>query len=159
MLQDQHGLALSTSSPQAAAAFDRTIVGYLKYRTDTPQHLAAARAADPAFALAHCLSGYFAMLTYKLANLPLAVDAARAAHATIASATAGERAHLAALDAWIAADIDRTLSIWDAILDEHPTDVLAFRLAHFNNFWLGRREAMRASAERVLPKWDRGLPG
>ncbi len=49
--------------------------------------------------------------------------------------------------------------IWDDIVDEHPTDVLAFRLAHFNNFWLGRREAMRASADQVLRRWDRRMSG
>ena len=42
---------------------------------------------------------------------------------------------------------------------EHPRDVLAFRLAHFNNFWLGRPAEMRASVERVKPKWARDLPG
>ena len=75
------------------------------------------------------------------------------------NATARERAHVDALDAWIAGDIDRSLAIWNDIVAQHPMDLLAFRLAHFNNFWLGRPEAMRASAEQVLPKWDRDLPG
>jgi hypothetical protein len=157
MFHDQHGLAISTSSAAAAASLDRTILAYLKYRADTPQHLAAMLAADPEFGLAHCLSGYFAMLSYKLANVPIAASAARAARS--ATATARERAHVDALEAWIAADIDRALAIWDDIVDRYPTDVLAFRLAHFNNFWLGRPEAMRASADGVFPKWDRDLPG
>ena len=159
MLQDQHGLAVSTSSIEAAVSFDRTILGYLKYRTDTPQHLARTIAADPEFGLAHCLGGYFAMLSYKLANVPLAVEAARTAHSATAKATRRERAHVEALDAWIAGDIDRTLTIWEDIVTEHPTDVLAFGLAHFNNFWLGRPEAMRASAERAFPKWGQDMPG
>jgi len=158
MLQDQHGLALSTSSPQAAASFDRTILAYLKYRADAPQLLARTLAADPAFGLAHCLAGYFAMLSYKLANLAAARNAADAARAA-STATARERAHVAALDAWIAGDIDRALAIWDEIVAAHPTDVLAFRLAHFNNFWLGRRDAMRTSAEQVFPRWRPDLPG
>ena len=36
--------------------------------------------------------------------------------------------------------------------------MLAFRLAHFNNFWLGRPDAMRASVERVKPAWNAELP-
>src|SRR3954454_2513211 len=159
MLQDQHGLALSTSSMEAAASFDRTILGYLKYRADTPQHLARTLPAGPEFGLAHCLAGYFAMLSYKLTNVPVAAEAARTARAMTMKATARERAHVAALDCWIAGDIDRTLEIWDDIVTEYPLDVLAFRLAHFNNFWLGRREAMRASAEQVFPKWGRDMPG
>jgi hypothetical protein len=159
MLHDQHGLTISTSSADAAASLDRTILAYLKYRTDTPQHLAATLAADPEFALAHCLSGYFAMLSYKLANVPVAAGAARTARAAAAAATERECAHVDALESWIAGDIDRTLAIWDGIVERYPTDVLAFRLAHFNNFWLGRAQAMRASAEGAFPKWDRGLPG
>jgi hypothetical protein len=58
-----------------------------------------------------------------------------------------------------AASFDRTLTIWDSIVTEYPTDVLAFRLAHFNNFWLGRREVMLASVKQAFPKWGRDMPG
>ena len=159
MLKDQQGLTISTSSIEAAVGFDRTVNAYLKYRTDASQHLAGTLAADPAFGLAHCLAGYFAMLSYNLSKLPVATEAARTARAITMEATARERAHVEALDAWIAGDIDRSLTIWDDIVTEHPMDVLAFRLAHFNNFWLGRPEAMRASVEQVLPKWGRDMPG
>jgi tetratricopeptide (TPR) repeat protein len=159
MLQDQHGLPISTSSTEAAGNFDRTVLAYLKYRADTPQHLACTLVADPEFGLAHCLTGYFAMLSYKLSNVPVAAEAARSAHAMTKLATPRERAHVQALDAWIAGDIESTLAIWDDIVSEHPLDVVAFRLFHFNNFWLGRPEAMRASAEQVYPKWGRDMPG
>ena len=93
------------------------------------------------------------MLSYKQANVPIALEAARAARRLAAKATPREQAHVAALDAWIAGDLDRALGVWEQILSEHPLDVLAFRLAHFNNFWLGRPGEMRASVERVKPKW------
>ena len=159
MPQDIHGLPISTASTEAAAAFDRTMMGYVKYRADTPDHLQATLAADPDFGLAHCLKGYFAMLSYKQANLPAAMEAARTARRLTATATARERAHVAALDAWISGDLDHTLAVWEAILAEHPTDVLAVRLAHFVNFWLGRPAEMRASIERVQPKWGREHAG
>jgi hypothetical protein len=157
--QDIHGLPISTASTEAAAAFDRTMMGYVKYRAETPDHLQATLAADPDFGLAHCLKGYFAMLSYKQANLPAAVEAARTAQRLTATATARERAHVAALDAWISGDLDRTLAVWEAILAEHPTDVLAVRLAHFVNFWLGRPAEMRASIDRVFSKWGREYAG
>lgn len=159
MFRDQHGLTISTSSMEAAAGFDRTVLAYLKFRADTPQHLADTLAADPQFGLAHCLTGYFAMLSYKLANVPVAAEAARTARAMTTTATSRERAHVEALDAWVAGDLDSTLAIWDNIVIEHPLDVLAFRLAHFNNFWLGRREVMLASVEQAFPKWGRDMPG
>ena len=159
MHRDMHELPISTASASAAAAFERTVAGYLKYRADLAARLGETLSADADFGLAHCLKGYFAMLSYKQANVPMAVEAARAARRLTANATPREQAHVAALDAWIAGDLDSALAIWEQILSEHPLDVIAFRLAHFNNFWLGRPGEMRASVERVKPKWGRELPG
>jgi tetratricopeptide (TPR) repeat protein len=159
MRRDIHGLPISTASAQAAAAFDHALSGYVKYRADAAARLTGLIAADGEFGLAHCLKGYFAMLSYKQANVPIAIEAAATARRLSTHATMRERAHVAALEAWIAGDLDRTLGIWEQILSEHPLDVLAFRLAHFNNFWLGRPGAMRLSVERVKPKWSRELSG
>src|SRR5262249_32464677 len=114
---------------------------------------------DRDFSLAHCLKGYFAMLSYKQANVPNAVEAAQAARRLTANATPREQAHVAALEAWIAGDLDRAIGTWEQILADHPHDIVAFRLAHFNNFWLGRPGEMGASVDRVLPKWGKDLPG
>jgi tetratricopeptide (TPR) repeat protein len=159
MPQDSHGLAISTASAEAAEAFDRTVASYLKFRLDTRDHLARTLKADPEFGLAQCVKGYFVMLLYNTAAVPVAAEAARKARALTAGATKREQAHVDALEAWIAGDLDRMLAIWEAILAEHPTDVLAFRLAHFQNFWLGRPRDMLASVERVFPHWGRELPG
>src|SRR6266853_359954 len=75
-MKDAYGLAVSSSSAQAVAAFDRAIADYLKARLDTRDHLSAALKADPEFGLAHCLKGYFAMLLYKQAAVPAAGAAA-----------------------------------------------------------------------------------
>ena len=159
MRDDLHGLAISTTSDEASAAFNRAVIGYLKYRADTADHLARAIATDPDFALAHCLHGYFAMSSFNQANVRIAEEDSRTARALSAHSTARESAHVEALDAWIIGDLDRTIGIWEQILAEYPTDVLAFRLAHFVNFWRGRPEAMCASAERVRPHWGSELPG
>jgi tetratricopeptide (TPR) repeat protein len=159
MPSDLHGLPITTVSAKAAAAFDRTLLAYFKYQADTPKHLAAALEADEDFALGQILRGYFMLLAFNQTQLAAAREAARAARKTIEGATARERQHLAALEAWIGGDLERALEIWEQILAEHPVDVLAFRLAHFNNFWLGRPEAMRASIDRVESKWGAGLPG
>src|ERR1044072_9508534 len=158
MQHDIHGLPISTSA-QGAAAFDRTLLGYLKYRADAGQQLADTLAADGEFALAHCLKGYFAMLSYKEANVVIAQNAAQNARRFGAKATPREQAHIAALDTWIAGELGRALGTWEQILSQHPRELLAFRLAHFNNFWLGRPTEMRASVERVKPKWGGDLPG
>jgi tetratricopeptide (TPR) repeat protein len=159
MLRDAHGLPISTSSSEAAAAYDRTIASYLMYRVDTRDHLMAVLKADPGFALGHCLKGYFTMLLYKQAAVPSAQSAAAEARRLAAGATPRERLHVDALEAWVGGDVHGATAIWERILDTHPNDALALRLAHYVYFWTGRPHEMLASAQRVMPKWDRAMPG
>ncbi|MFZ1952711.1 MAG: tetratricopeptide repeat protein [Pseudolabrys sp.] len=156
---DARGLPLSTASAKAAAAYDHLIAGYLTQRADTPARLTALLEADPDFALAHCMKGYFAMLAFKQAVVPVAVQEARTAESLAAGATPRERTHIAALTAWAEGELDRTLALWESILRTHPHDVVAFRLAHFVNFWLGRPQDMVASVERLMPAWSEDIPG
>ena len=158
MQVDVRGLALSTDSVEAAAAYDRFVAGYLGYRADTPARLAALLQADPEFALAHCMQGTMAMLAYKQAAVPLALQAAQRAEALAGTATERERRHIAALQAMIAGDLDQAIAAWEAILAVHPLDAVALRLSHFINFWLGRPQAMAASIERAIPAWSENLP-
>jgi tetratricopeptide (TPR) repeat protein len=156
---DIRGLPISTASAKAAAAFDHLVTGYLTYRADTPDRLAAVLEADPDFALAHCMKGYFAMLAFKQAVVPVAVQQARTAQSLAADATPRERSHIAALTAWAEGELDRAIATWESILRTHPHDAVAFRLAHFVNFWLGRPQDMVASVERVIPAWSEDMPG
>ena len=156
---DNRGLPLSTASDKAAAAFDHLVTGYLTQRADTPDRLKAVLEIDPDFALAHCMKGYFAMLAFKQAIVPAAVQAARTAQSLADGATARERSHIAAVTAWAEGEIDRAIALWEAILRTHPLDVVAFRLAHFANFWLGRPQDMVSSVERVIPVWSENIPG
>ena len=156
---DSRGLPLSTASANAAAAYDYLVTGYLTQRADTPARLTALLEADPDFALAHCMQGYFAMMAYKQAVVPVAVQAARTAESLAAGATRREQAHIAALSAWVGGELDRTIGVWESILRTDPLDVVAFRLAHFANFWLGRPQDMVSSVERVIPAWSEDVPG
>ena len=156
---DARGLPVSTASAEAAAAYDHLVTGYLTYRADTPGRLTALLEADPDFALGHCMQGYFAMLGFKQAIIPVAVQAARTAQSLAAGATPRERSHIAALSAWAEGELDRAIAVWESILRDHPHDAVAFRLAHFVNFWLGRPQDMVASVERVIPAWSEDIPG
>jgi hypothetical protein len=158
MFEDAHGLPMAAASAQAVQAFDHALMGYIGYRADTPKRLAAVFELDPELGLAHCLKGYFAMLSYKSSALPMAGEAATDAERMTRSATPRERAHVAALRNWTNGEPDNAVRVWEQILTEHPRDVLAFRLAHFVNFWLGQPELMLASVRRVEPHWGPELP-
>lgn len=76
MFEDAHGLRVTAASAEAVRAFDHVLMGYVGYRADTPQRMAAVFEADAGFGLAHCLKGYFAMLASKRSALPMAEQAA-----------------------------------------------------------------------------------
>jgi tetratricopeptide (TPR) repeat protein len=105
------------------------------------------------------MKGYFAMLAFKQAVVPVAFEQARIALSLAAEATPRERSHIAALSAWAEGELDRAIATWESILRVHPHDAVAFRLAHFVNFWLGRPQDMVASVERVIASWSEDIPG
>lgn len=159
MFNDCRGLALSTASEQAAVDFDHAMDGYLAYRADMPARLNALLAADPDLGMAHCLKGYLLLMSFRADLLPAArAEAADAWRGTV-NATAREQAHAGALDAWASGDPEQAVAAWNQILLDHPHDLLAFKMAHFLNFWLGRPEAMLASVLSVEPRWSPALPG
>jgi tetratricopeptide (TPR) repeat protein len=158
-MRDVHGLPLSTASAAAAEAFGRAQRAYLGYRADLTQHVKATLEADPEFALGHCLMGYLMMLTYNRNHAGLAANVHRDAAALAPRATPREQAHVRALGRWAAGDLEGALGAWEELLAAWPTDALAMRLAHFNYFWTGRVKEMRASVERIAPRWSEPMAG
>jgi tetratricopeptide (TPR) repeat protein len=160
MPRDAQGNAVSAASESAVRAYDHAVEGYLTFRADTAQRLSPVLAADPEFGMGHVLKGCLLMAPFDAALVPRARDALAEARRHLSRAgTERERAHAEALSSWVEGEIDRALATWEEILEDHPRDVLAFRLHHFNAFWSGRPERMLAGVERVLPHWPAGLPG
>lgn len=159
-MKDTYELPISTTVA-AGDAYHRALKALIGYDADLPEHAQAALAADPRFVMGHCLWGYFMLLAYSRATVPMAAEAARAARSHVEGATPRERVHVRALERWVAGDVDGALREWEMILSVWPRDALALRLAHANYFWLGRAGEMRASLERVAPQWggDSGFMG
>ena len=159
MHKDSRGLTITVASAEAANAYDRVIDGYLAYAADIPARMSALSVLDPECPMLHCLKGYFAMLGFKQALIPAARQAAADTWQKVVAGTPREHSHAAALDTWAAGHPDRAIEIWNQILGNHPHDILAFRLAHFVNFWLGRPEAMLASVRAVEHHWSEAESG
>ena len=159
MQTDCRGLTLSTDSAAAVAAFDHAVDGYVSYRADLMRRIEALMGQDPGFGMAHVFKGYMMLGGYKADLLPAVRAAVTAARRGTERATPREQAHAAALAHWADGEGERAVAVWDQILDDHPHDILAFRLAHFVNFWLGRPEAMLASVLRVERAWTPDMDG
>jgi hypothetical protein len=66
--------------------------------------------------------------------------------------------HVGAVEAWADGRSTDAALVWEAILVEGPTDALALRFLQDAYFFLGQSLAIRDSAARVLPGWDRDHP-
>jgi len=93
-----------------------------------------------------------------VARAAQALAAAEAA-AQAVGGTARERSHLAALRDWVRGDWVAALARWEAILLDHPRDLVALRLAQYSTLYKGDSEGLRDSVGRVLYAWDDGVPG
>jgi len=159
MFEDTRGLTLTAADAGAVAAFDHCIDGYLGLAADTGERLKAVFAADAAMPMAHVLKGYFFMLMAMPALKSKAQGILAEVEAGLADATPREQAHGAAMNAWANGWTDDALRRWEAILLDHPTDVLALRLAHHGYFYKGDSQNLRDVVARNLHAWDESVPG
>lgn len=160
MTTDRWGNDMTAASQAAADRYSDTVYSYLEFRKDTGDCLKALMAADADMPMAHVLRGYF----FKLFAVPALEERAKkgaadaAARAQARGATPREQLHVAALAAWAAGDYARTVALWDEILVDHPRDMLALRLSHFTQFYMGRSAGVRDAIARVLPRWRESDP-
>jgi hypothetical protein len=159
-MRDALDLDIATSSRACVDALDAARASLLGFRADMALHAKAALAADQDCVLAHVLRGSMSMLLSNVAALDGVDRSIAAASRSAARATPREALHLEALRCWRAGLTGPAIAAWEAILRDHPRDLLALRLSHFAYFWSAADPAgMRASIERVLPAWGPGVPG
>jgi tetratricopeptide (TPR) repeat protein len=156
---DERGLPLTTDSSEAASLFDRAVEHYLKFHTDTMALIGRMLAADPHFALGHCLKGYLLLSAANPAYRGEVAATLASAEASAPSATPRERRHVEAFAAWVAGAVDRSFAIWGRILDDHPTDLLALRICDTTWFRFGQTAKILEQADRVAARWSPDLPG
>ncbi|MEK9670905.1 MAG: tetratricopeptide repeat protein [Rhodospirillaceae bacterium] len=156
---DPRGLPVTAASDAAAAAYDETIKSYLCMSPDVGDKLKATLAQDGGMVMANCLKGYFMMLMAMGGLVPKAAKAASAAGEGLAGATDREKLHVAALTRWAGRDLAGAAEVWEEVLLDHPRDILAARLAHFAHFYAGESKRLRDSVNRILPYWDKSVPG
>lgn len=159
MLYDRTGLVLSTTSPAAAAAYDAALFDMLEYRLSMGDRVKAALDADPGFLMGHVLRVVMLLGLSSTAVAAKVDEALAGIDALLGEASAREQRHVAALKAWSKGHVRQARSEWSAIVANHPQDLLALRLHHFNAFWQGDREALRALPAQALSRVDNAMPG
>jgi tetratricopeptide (TPR) repeat protein len=157
MARDQQGLPL-LGSPASAEAFDRAVADYYGLTGDPVGILKGAVERDPAFPLGSAAIAGLFMVGGFPGDHPEVTRAIGAAEATMRDASPRERRHLAAVKALAAGSSGEAARLFEDILVDHPTDALALRFIQDVYYFLGDSPAIRDSAARVLPAWDRDNP-
>tara|TARA_R110002110_G_scaffold351821_3_gene561795 strand:- start:503 stop:1891 length:1389 start_codon:yes stop_codon:yes gene_type:complete len=155
---DFHGNALTTSSADAATAFDRTLDGYAHFSRDIGDRLKAVFIADPDMPMAHILRGYFFKLMAAARPAERVAGSLPEIRRLCLQATVREQGHSAALDAWCDDNLPEAVRLWDAILIDHPRDFVALKLAQYGHFYLGQSAEVRDAVGRCLHGWSEGDP-
>jgi len=123
---DRSGLALATSSPNAAAAYRAGVDLLLSAYPGADVRFEEAIALDQGFALAHAgLARHLQIY----GRIPEAKNALALARQRVAGASAREQAHVHILGLAIDGQAARALEALLAHLGAHPRDALAFSLA------------------------------
>lgn len=150
---DYLGNPVTASSDAELTAVDSFVADFLAYRTGAAGIIAAAD-AHASCALLNTYAGILCML----AETPDAAVGAEVylqrAEAAAVGATGRERALVDLLRAWTRDDGPEILRLCDAILADHPRDLLTAKFAHYHQFNRGDFPAMLRTMGRVLPHLD-----
>ena len=152
---DGKGLAVSTMSSDALAAYERGIDLFLRWRSGALEALEAAAQCDPSFALAHCTRAYIA---WRMGRIDLATTAAERAVTLAAEAHhERERMHVDAVDAMRRGDPATAYDLLGQLAAEYPTDRVAVRIVGLNCITQGNYRGGIDIARRSLEA-DPGEP-
>ncbi|XP_039989361.1 tetratricopeptide repeat protein 38 isoform X3 [Xiphias gladius] len=161
------GLQLSTSSNEACKLYDAILTQYVKWRNDKTLGgfegcISAIQAADPNFVMGHVISTGLELVA-TTSSTRLNERLASAVRRTVELANSQdisprERLHVKAMELFSRGDFPKACNIWEDILVDHPTDMLALKFAHDAYFYMGAQTQMRDSVARVLPHWKPHTP-
>ncbi len=158
-LMDSRGLPVSTSSHAALEKYELAAGQTLGYFGNPLAALDEALAEDPDFAAAHMLRADLAVMSSEQGALPLIQESVAAIARLGDRATARERAHVGAAEAWAQGRFERAAHRYGAIAIEHPRDLLAIQCAHVVDFNLGDSILLRDHVAQALPYWNDEVPG
>jgi len=157
--RDQWGNPVSHHSQDAIDRLDRIIAKLHAYQVDPIADVDALLAEHPDFAMAHAFRAGAITTAADRAYEPELRRTVEAAEALAGAANERERGHIAACRAWLDGDFARGIELWGRTALAFPRDSLAVQLAQLGDLYLGQSQMLRDRIARVLPHWDRNVPG
>jgi tetratricopeptide (TPR) repeat protein len=158
--RDLWDIAVTAEADAAVDAWNDTLLAYMGMRVDIGDRLKGCFAADPEMPMALVAKGAFLKMfaTAKMDGMARETVVTARHVFERRGATEREHRHLDALAAWARGDMEGACALWDAILVDHPRDVLALKLAQLNRFYIGVPTGMRDAFARTWHAWDEAVP-
>ncbi|KAM4553569.1 tetratricopeptide repeat protein 38 [Fundulus diaphanus] len=160
-------LPLTTSSNEACKLYDAILTQYVKWRNDDTLGgiegcMSAIQTADPNFVMGHVIStGLELVATTSSPRLDGRLAGAVKRTVELANSqdiSPREKLHVKAVELFSHGNFPKACEVWEDILLDHPTDMLALKFAHDSYFYMGAQVPMRDSVARVLPHWKPHMP-
>jgi hypothetical protein len=150
-LADQHGNPM-VGGAEAVALYDAGVHALLRYHPDVVDIAGRFAEEHPTVAMGHALTAYLYLSSTDEPDVAVARDVWMG----MADAPMGdrERAHHAAIGAWVNGDWVGAAVALDALLQRWPTDLLALQLGHQLDFFVGDAVNLRDRPGRTLPALD-----
>lgn len=156
---DKRGNPVSYGDQRAVDALDQAFDLLHAYQADPLAAVDRIIAEHPGFAMAHAFrAGVLATATDK-AFEPELIKSVEAGEALAPKANDRERMYIAAARQWLDGDWERATEMWGRASMAWPHDLSALQFAHLGDFYLGSSHMLRDRIARVLPHWNRSVPG
>jgi tetratricopeptide (TPR) repeat protein len=144
-----------TGSAEAVGRYDQAIDHLIRFKSEVVDAAAAAVAADPGCVLAKVFCAYLALMSTEESATAGAREALEGLHAGDMQTVMlpRERAHVAAAECWINADMAGAGQLLGSISVEYPRDLLALAVGHQIDFFTGDAVNLRDRIGRAIGGW------
>ena len=159
MFDDARGHAVTATNPSALEAYERALRAFHTYRGDPLQPLDEAIRIDPGFAAAYAAKALILCTIFERRFMRDAVATLQNGREALERASARERALAEAAAELARGHWQAGVQKLEQVLLAHPRDILALQAAHLMDFFRGDALNLRNRISRVLPAWDRSIPG
>ncbi|XP_043824617.1 tetratricopeptide repeat protein 38 isoform X2 [Dromiciops gliroides] len=161
------GLPLSSTSNEACKLFDASLTQYVTWTNDKTLGglegcFAKIKAADPTFVMGHVIANGLTLIG--TGTSVLLDQALRLSMETMTELsrkqplTEREKLHVEAVEMFAKGCLPKACTLWEQILQDYPTDMLALKFSHDTYFYLGYQPQMRDSVARIFPHWTPSVP-
>jgi hypothetical protein len=163
----QENLPMNTTSNEAAKLYDVSLTQLVGWYENAQYNglvnsLKKMTEVDPTFILGQCLKydiellGSNPMLNNKESMKN--VDDFVKKSLCVENLTRREIMHVKAVEQIQRGNLLQACNLWESILIDHPTDMMAVKMAHTSYFYLGFKRELRDSIARIIPLWSKSAP-